>query len=75
MPLQYASGDIAWVLACTALVWLMIPGVGYFYAGMARSQRNALAMIMCSVMSLVVVTVQVRAGFEIGRHIKGGCIF
>lgn len=55
---QYSSGDIAWVLASTALVWLMIPGVGYFYAGMARSQRNALAMIMCSVLSLVVVTVQ-----------------
>ncbi|ORZ25915.1 ammonium transporter AmtB-like domain-containing protein [Absidia repens] len=55
---QYSSGDIAWVLASTALVWLMIPGVGYFYAGMAKSQRNALAMIMCSVLSLVVVTVQ-----------------
>ncbi|SCV67221.1 BQ2448_5867 [Microbotryum intermedium] len=24
----YSSGDIAWLLTCTALVWLMIPGVG-----------------------------------------------
>ncbi|KAI8097263.1 ammonium transporter AmtB-like domain-containing protein [Halteromyces radiatus] len=55
---QYFPGDIAWVLASTALVWLMIPGVGYFYAGMARTSRNALAMIMCSVLCLVVVTCQ-----------------
>ncbi|KAI9480950.1 MAG: ammonium transporter AmtB-like domain-containing protein [Benjaminiella poitrasii] len=53
----YNSGDIAWVLTCTALVWLMIPGVGYFYSGMAR-RKNALSLIMCCVLSLVVVSVQ-----------------
>ncbi|KAI7906524.1 ammonium transporter AmtB-like domain-containing protein [Cokeromyces recurvatus] len=55
--LTYNPGDIAWVLTCTALVWLMIPGVGYFYSGMAR-QKNALSLIMCCVLSLVVVSVQ-----------------
>lgn len=56
---QFNSGDISFVLVCMALVWLMIPGVGYFYSGMARS-KNALSLIMCCVLSLVVVTVQVQ---------------
>jgi Amt family ammonium transporter len=29
-------GDIAWVLASTALVWIMVPGVGFFYSGLLR---------------------------------------
>ncbi|OZJ06888.1 hypothetical protein BZG36_00008 [Bifiguratus adelaidae] len=54
---QFNSGDIAWTLASTALVWLMVPGVGYFYSGMARS-KNALSLIMLSVISIAVVSVQ-----------------
>lgn len=33
----YNPGDIAWVLASTALVWIMVPGVGFFYSGLLRS--------------------------------------
>ncbi|KAF9360240.1 hypothetical protein BGX34_007880 [Mortierella sp. NVP85] len=54
---QYNAGDIAWTLASTALVWIMIPGVGYFYSGMARS-KNALSLIMLSCCSIAVVTIQ-----------------
>ncbi|KAF8929948.1 ammonium transporter AmtB-like domain-containing protein [Dissophora ornata] len=54
---QYDAGDIAWTLASTALVWLMIPGIGYFYSGMARS-KNALSLIMLSCCSIAVVSVQ-----------------
>ena len=32
----YSPGDIAWVLASTALVWTMVPGVGFFYSGLLR---------------------------------------
>ncbi len=35
------TGDTAWVLAATALVLLMTPGLGLFYAGMVR-RKNAL---------------------------------
>lgn len=56
---QFNSGDIAWILTSTGLVWLMIPGVGYFYSGMARS-KNALSLIMLSVISVAVVSFQVR---------------
>ncbi|CAG8575798.1 1823_t:CDS:2 [Ambispora leptoticha] len=53
----YNDGDVAYVLVSTALVWLMIPGVGYFYSGMARS-KNALSLIMLSVLSIAVVSFQ-----------------
>ncbi|KAI9599583.1 ammonium transporter 1 [Syncephalis fuscata] len=52
MPLN--NGDQAWVLTSTALVFIMIPGVGYFYSGMARS-KNALSLIFLSMLSLAVV--------------------
>ncbi|GBC00836.1 hypothetical protein RclHR1_03990013 [Rhizophagus clarus] len=51
------QGHTAWILVSTALVFIMIPGVGYFYSGMARS-KNALSLIMLSVLSLAVVSVQ-----------------
>jgi len=53
----YNPGDIAWVIAATALVWLMIPGVGYFYSGLLR-RKNALSMIYLSMMCVAVVSFQ-----------------
>ncbi|KAI0088754.1 ammonium transporter [Irpex rosettiformis] len=53
----YNLGDIAWVLASTALVWLMIPGVGFFYSGLLR-RKNALSMIWLSMMIIAVVSFQ-----------------
>ncbi|THH21234.1 hypothetical protein EW146_g316 [Bondarzewia mesenterica] len=51
----YNLGDIAWVIAATALVWIMIPGVGFFYSGLLR-RKNALSMIWASMMTLAVVS-------------------
>jgi len=53
----YNNGDIAWVLTSTALVWLMVPGVGFFYSGLLR-RKNALTMIYLSMMSIGVVSFQ-----------------
>ncbi|KAJ7769466.1 ammonium transporter [Mycena metata] len=53
----YNGGDIAWTLASTALVWIMIPGVGFFYSGLLR-RKNALSMIYLSMMTLAVVSFQ-----------------
>ncbi|KII84515.1 hypothetical protein PLICRDRAFT_45863 [Plicaturopsis crispa FD-325 SS-3] len=53
----YNNGDIAWTLASTALVWLMIPGVGFFYSGLLR-RKNALSMIWLSMMTIGVVSFQ-----------------
>jgi len=51
------QGHTAWLLTSTAFVFIMIPGVGYFYSGMARS-KNALSLIMLSCLSLAVVSFQ-----------------
>src|SRR5512142_2796823 len=54
--MHFDSGDTAWVLACTALVLLMTPGLAFFYAGMVRS-RHVLGMLMQNFVCLAVVTV------------------
>ncbi|KZP04098.1 ammonium transporter [Athelia psychrophila] len=51
------GGDIAWTLASTTLVWIMIPCVGFFYSGLLR-RKNALSMIYLSMMTLAVVSFQ-----------------
>ncbi len=43
--MEFNTGDIAWVLASTALVLFMTPGLAFFYGGMVRS-KNVLAMLM-----------------------------
>ncbi len=55
MPIN--AGDTAWILVATALVMLMTPGVGLFYAGMVR-RKNAIAMIALSIICLIVVGIQ-----------------
>ena len=50
------SGDTAWILASSALVLLMTPGLAFFYGGMVRS-KGVLNMIMMSISSMGVVTV------------------
>jgi len=50
------TGDTAWMLASSALVLLMTPGLAFFYGGMVRA-RGVLNMIMMSVSSMGVVTV------------------
>ena len=50
------SGDTAWILASSAMVLLMTPGLALFYAGLARS-KNASATIMHSFMAIGIVGV------------------
>jgi len=53
----YNIGDIAWVLTSTALVWLMIPGVGFFYSGLLR-RKNALSQLWLAMVGIGVVSFQ-----------------
>lgn len=57
LNVYYSSGDFAWILTSAALVLLMIPGVGFFYSGLAR-RKSALALIWLSMMSIAVVSFQ-----------------
>jgi len=50
------AGDTAWMLVATALVILMTPALGLFYAGLVRS-KNTLNTFMMSVGAIAVATV------------------
>jgi Amt family ammonium transporter len=59
------SGDTAWVLASTALVLLMTPGLAFFYGGMVRT-KSVLNMMMMSMVTIGIVSVLwVIYGFEL----------
>ena len=50
------TGDTAWVLASSALVMFMTPGLALFYGGMVRA-KNVLGTLMQSVFALGLVSV------------------
>ncbi len=56
-PPKIDTGDTTWVLASTALVMLMTPGLALFYGGMVR-RKNVLGTIMHSFVALGIITVQ-----------------
>lgn len=51
------TGDTAWILASSALVLFMIPGLALFYGGMVR-QKNVLSTVMHSFVAMGIVGVQ-----------------
>jgi Amt family ammonium transporter len=53
---KYNSADIAWLLVATALVFLMTPGLAFFYGGMVN-RKNVLSTMMKSVVAAGVVGV------------------
>jgi Amt family ammonium transporter len=50
------SGDTAWILMASALVFLMTPGLAFFYGGLVRV-KNLVNTIMLSFMSIAVVSI------------------
>jgi Amt family ammonium transporter len=50
------AGDTAWVLASSALVLLMTPGLALFYGGMVRT-KSVLNMLMMNFATIAVVSV------------------
>ncbi|MBE0617852.1 MAG: ammonium transporter, partial [Proteobacteria bacterium] len=70
-----SPGDTAWVLASSALVLLMLPGLALFYAGMVRS-KNVLSTLMLSFVAMGVLGVQwVAFGYSFAFGGSGGPLF
>ena len=66
-----SAGDTAWMLASTALVLLMTPGLAFFYGGMVRT-KSVLNMMMMSMVTIGIVSVLwVIYGFELAFGYKG----
>jgi Amt family ammonium transporter len=53
---KYSAADVAWLLVATALVFLMTPGLAFFYGGMVN-RKNVLSTMMKSVVAAGVVGV------------------
>lgn len=52
----YITADLVWILVATALVFLMTPGLAFFYGGMVH-RKNVLSTMMKSVVAAGVVSV------------------
>ncbi len=66
------TGDTAWVLASTALVLLMTPGLALFYGGMVRA-KSVLNMMMMSMITIGIVSVLwVIYGFKLAFGFESG---
>jgi ammonium transporter, Amt family len=70
---KYNLADIAWVLVATALVFLMTPGLAFFYGGMVN-RKNVLSTMMKSIVAAGVVGVLwIIVGYSLcfGKSING----
>lgn len=70
---QYSSADIAWVLVSSALVFLMTPGLAFFYGGMVHRKNVISTMIKSVVAAGVVGVLWIVCGFSLafGESIGG----
>src|SRR6185295_9365773 len=70
------TGDTAWMLSATALVVLMTPALGLFYAGLVRAKNTLNTFMMC-LAALAVATVAwalvgYSLAFDSGNGFVGG---
>jgi Amt family ammonium transporter len=64
-PIDLGSPSISFVIMCSAFVFIMTPGVGLLYSALSP-KKNALSMIMISMIGYSVVTIQwVLFGFSL----------
>ena len=70
---KYSSADIAWIIVATALVFLMTPGLAFFYGGMVHRKNVLSTMIKSFVATGVVSILWVTVGYSLcfGQSIGG----
>ncbi|HFE48380.1 MAG TPA: ammonium transporter [Chromatiaceae bacterium] len=63
---KLSSGDTAWMLVATVLVLFMtIPGLSLFYAGMVRAKNGLSVMMQCFAITAMMTILWVIAGYSI----------
>lgn len=70
---KYNYGDIAWILVASCLVFLMTPGLSFFYGGMVN-RKNVISTLVQSFIATGVVSIMwVAVGFSLsfGKSING----
>ena len=71
--LAISGGDTSWVLVSAALVFLMTPGLAFFYGGLVR-KKNMLSILMQCFILICMITLQwILFGYSLafGPDVKG----
>lgn len=61
----YSAADIAWIIVATALVFLMTPGLAFFYGGMVHRKNVISTMIKSVVAAGIVGVLWIVVGFSL----------
>lgn len=70
---EISSGDTAWMLTATALVLFMtIPGLALFYAGLVRSKNALSVMMQCFALTAAMTILWVICGYSLAFGGDGG---
>ncbi|MFN5479435.1 MAG: ammonium transporter [Chitinophagaceae bacterium] len=69
----YVGADVTWIIVATALVFLMTPGLAFFYGGMVHRKNVISTMIKSTVAAGVVSVIWVTFGYSLsfGESIGG----
>lgn len=62
---KYNSADVAWIIVATALVFLMTPGLAFFYGGMVHRKNVLSTMIKSFVATGIVSILWVTVGYSL----------
>src|SRR5678815_1284544 len=70
---KYSTADISWIIVATAFVFLMTPGLAFFYGGMVHRKNVISTMIKSVVAAGVVSIIWVTVGYSLcfGTSIGG----
>lgn len=68
------TGDTAWMLIATALVLMMTPALGLFYAGLVRSKNTLNTFMMCVAAIAVAVVTWAAVGYSLAFDGDGAIV-
>ncbi len=71
---QINAGDTAWMLVATALVLMMTPALGLFYAGLVRSKNTLNTFMMCVAAIAVAMVTWALVGYSLAFDGSGSLI-
>jgi ammonium transporter, Amt family len=71
---QVDTGDTAWMLAATALVLMMTPALGLFYAGLVRSKNTLNTFMMCIAAIAMAMVTWATVGYSLAFDGDGSLI-
>src|ERR1044072_9920639 len=62
---KYNFGDVAWILVATSLVFLMTPGLSFFYGGMVNRKNVINTMMQSFIATGLISVLWVIVGFSL----------